>query len=397
MDNISEKYPWISYCINLNEMSYAFWINLGQCVSKCNHIRQIPLLPEVRKELLAVYLAKGAAATTAIEGNTLGEDKALEIVKGKAKVEKSQQYQKREIENIINACNKIADTLRKNGEVRIDIETLCEFNKTILSGDIPIAEGAIPGEIRKHPVTVGNTYRAPDAQDVPFLLKKFCEWIEKFDKGIEIKKPLNKQSIAIIKAIAAHLYLIWIHPFGDGNGRLARLIEFAILLKSGIPSIAAHLLSNHYNSTRSLYYLNLQKAKTENPTSTFFQYAIEGFQDNLKATIDTIIDQIISISWQQYIYEKFREMPPSDPAKRQRDVLIEISKEYFNKKRALTHEEIINVVAKVYVKYGKTGKSYTRDIRNLIKNKLLEQSGPDINPKLRPKLRPIFQRLPFSK
>ena len=64
-----------------------------------------------------------------------------------------------------------------------------------------------------------------------------------------MENPIGEQSIAILRAITAHLYLIWIHPFGDGNGRLARLVEFTILLKSGIPSIAAHLLSNHYNAT----------------------------------------------------------------------------------------------------------------------------------------------------
>lgn len=57
---------------------------------------------------------------------------------------------------------------------------------------------------------------------------------------------------AIFKAVVAHLYLAWIHPVGDGNGRTARLVEFQILLSSGVPSPAAHLLSNHYNQTRLL-------------------------------------------------------------------------------------------------------------------------------------------------
>lgn len=36
-------------------------------------------------------------------------------------------------------------------------------------------------------------------------------------------------------AILAHLYLAWIHPFGDGNGRIARFLEFEIMLRAGIP------------------------------------------------------------------------------------------------------------------------------------------------------------------
>ncbi|MBW2661693.1 MAG: Fic family protein, partial [Deltaproteobacteria bacterium] len=36
------------------------------------------------------------------------------------------------------------------------------------------------------------------------------------------------------------------HPFGDGNGRTARLLEFEALLSSGVPAPSSQLLSNHY-------------------------------------------------------------------------------------------------------------------------------------------------------
>jgi Fic family protein len=393
MNDIIEKYPWISYKIDLRNIDYSFWFELGQCVSKCDHIKQIPLLPKIRQELHLIYLAKGAAATTAIEGNTLGEEKALAIVKGKADLADSEQYQKREIENILTVCNEIANTLSKGEDVRIDVPTLCSFNKTILSGDIPVAEGATPGEIRKHSVTIGNVYKAPDARDIQFLLDRFCEWIAKLGDEIDTESQSMRQSMAIVRAIAAHLYLAWIHPFGDGNGRLARLVEFTILLKSGIPSIAAHLLSNHYNSTRIFYYQNLKKAKLKGPASTFFPYAIKGFQENLKSVISTIIDQIMSISWQQYVYERFREMPPSDPAKRQRDVLIEISQRYYDKKEWLSLEDIQKATSSIYVKHGKTMKSFTRDFRNLMKGGFLEAGDSGF----RPDVSPILQRLPFTK
>ncbi len=393
MKEIVEKYPWISYNIDLSKMPYSFWFELGQCVSKCDHIKQIPLLPKIRGELHLIYLAKGVAATTAIEGNTLGEEQALDIIKGKSDIGDSQQYQKREIQNILRACNEITDTLRKGEDIEIDVETLCEFNKIILSGDIPIADGAVPGEIRKHSIVVGNVYKGPDAQDVPFLLGRFCKWITELGSETETESPIGNQAMAIVRAVAAHLYLIWIHPFGDGNGRLARLIEFTILLKSGIPSIASHLLSNHYNSTRTLYYQNLKKAKTEGPSLTFFQYAVKGFRDNLRTVIKTIIDQIQFISWQQYVYERFREMPPSDSAKRQRDVLIEISQKHYDKREGLSLDEISKIAAPVYVKYGKTSKSFTRDFNILVKSGFLEQSKSGFVPKFAP----ILQRLPFSK
>ncbi len=388
MQKILNKYPWISYKIDLSKMPHSFWFDLGQCVSKCEHIRQIPLLPEVGKRLHLIYLAKGVAATTAIEGNTLGEQKALEIIEGKAEIKDTEKYQKREIENILEACNSIAQGIGKGDSVDINEELLCNFNKIILSGGVSVTEGAVPGELRKHSIVVGNVYRGPDAQDVPFLLNKFCEWINNLGGELE-EKNINKQSLAIIKAITAHLYLIWIHPFGDGNGRLARLIEFAILLQSGISSVAAHLLSNHYNSTRALYYKKLRQIKIENSVSSFFEYAVKGFQDNLKEVINILINQIIHISWLQYVYEKFRETPH----KRRRDLLVEISKKYYEKGEVLSLDEIWKVAAPVYVTSGKTQKSFTRDFNALIKSDYIEK----IDAKYKPKIGPILQRLPFSK
>jgi hypothetical protein len=70
---------------------------LGECQSKCEHIRDAPILPDTAKELFQLYLAKGVVATTAIEGNTITEKEALEHIKGKLRLPPSREYQGREI------------------------------------------------------------------------------------------------------------------------------------------------------------------------------------------------------------------------------------------------------------------------------------------------------------
>ncbi|CED92167.1 Fido domain [Actinomyces succiniciruminis] len=65
--------------------------------------------------------------------------------------------------------------------------------------------------------------------------------------------------MAFILATLAHLHLTWIHPFGDGNGRMSRLLEFELLIRAGVPVPAAHLLSDHYNKTRDMYYSILEQ------------------------------------------------------------------------------------------------------------------------------------------
>ncbi|NJN71060.1 MAG: hypothetical protein HC801_12855, partial [Nitrospira sp.] len=83
------------------------------------------------------------------------------------------------------------------------------------------------------------------------LFDRFCEWLKKefcFDSGSQSFED------AVIQAIVTHVYLEWIHPFGDGNGRTGRLLEFYILLRAGNPDISSHILSNFYNETRAEYY-----------------------------------------------------------------------------------------------------------------------------------------------
>ena len=104
----------------------------------------------------------------------------------------------------------------------------------------------------------------------------------------------------------AHLYIAWIHPFGDGNGRTARLVEYLTLVNSGIPSPAAHLLSNHYNETRSEYYRQLDRStRSREGAIDFALYALQGFVDGLTAQIETIREQILDVTWTNYVHEQF--------------------------------------------------------------------------------------------
>ena len=120
-----------------------------------------------------------------------------------------------------------------------------------------------------------------------------------------------------VKAIIAHIYFVWIHPFGDGNGRTARLIEFQILLEAGIPTSAAHLLSNFYNQTRTEYYRQLDKtSKTKGDISDFIRYAIKGYVDELRDQLNIIRMQQWDIVWRNYVHDSLIETTIS------RDILL---------------------------------------------------------------------------
>lgn len=91
----------------------------------------------------------------------------------------------------------------------------------------------VPGGLREHDVEVGN-HVAPNPGAIPHFLERF----ENIYSGLGVSET-------ILATAAAHHRLLWIHPFLDGNGRVARLMSYATLLQTldtgGIWSIARGL------------------------------------------------------------------------------------------------------------------------------------------------------------
>ena len=90
----------------------------------------------------------------------------------------------------------------------------------------PSAPSGRPRGLRTRGVTVGR-HVPPAAEDLPAFLSRF----EQAYASARLTKP--RQAVAVA---AAHHRLLWIHPFLDGNGRVARLMSHAMLLDLGVGS-----------------------------------------------------------------------------------------------------------------------------------------------------------------
>jgi Fic family protein len=265
-------------------------------------------------------LAKGALATTAIEGNTLSEHEVLQVLKGDLKLPPSREYLKQEIDNIVGALNGIWEQVGSKTLPALTVGELEHFNKLVLDG-LTVEEGIVPGRIRTHEVGVAR-YRGAPPEDCRYLLERLTTWLE----GQEFQTPPGMDIIwGIIRAVTAHLYMAWIHPFGDGNGRTARLVEYRLLLASGAPSPAVHLLSNHYNLTRSEYYRQLERASASGGDYVpFFEYAVRGFLDGLREQIAEIRKFQLDVIWRNYVHEAFGDRK-TEVEKRRRDLVLALS------------------------------------------------------------------------
>lgn len=329
-------------------------------------ICETPILPQYHAELLNVSLIKGAQATTAIEGNTLSEEE-IELVRDGGDLPQSKEYQQIEVKNILNAFNKLlGDVVDGGKEAIVSPELIKEFHR-LVGKDLGVHLDASPGKFREDNRVVG-TYRCPDYEDVPGLIDVFCDWLREefhFEKGQSFHEVL-------IQAIVAHVYLEWIHPFGDGNGRTGRLLEFYILMRGGNPSIASHILSNHYNLTRPEYYRQLEMANKKRDLTSFLEYALVGLRDGLASTLSKIQRSQRDITWQKLIYDKFDERKMSSGGistfKRQRKLVLS-----FPTDKDLLLEEALLITPELALEYGRLNKiTLKRDLKVLIEMELMK-------------------------
>ena len=367
MRTYETTHPWLDFTLDARKLDHTAWLLLGEAVSKIEHIAGVPLDPDAAQRLHAVYLAKGALATTAIEGNTLTEKEVRAHLEGHLQLPPSRQYLTREIDNIVAACNDIGAGIIRGDLDPITVDEIHGYNRLVLR-DLPLQEDVVPGELRTHSVVVGR-YRGAPAEDCEFLLGKFCDWLNEleFPEGLE-------QPYSILAAIAAHLYFVWIHPFGDGNGRTARLIEFRFLLQAGFPTPAAHLLSNFYNLTRTEYYRQLDAAsRSGGKTDGFISYAVHGLVDQLREQLAVIRLMQWDTTWRNYVYQSFGKGSPTHL--RRRRLVLELSK-IPDDRGWVRSSEIPELSPRLAREYSsKTPKTLSRDINAVVDMGLVERDG----------------------
>lgn len=122
--------------------------------------------------------------------------------------------------------------------------------------------------------TIGIHVGAP-AHKLPLLMDRYFQFI-------------NGQRLlslpAIIHALVAHFFITTIHPFGDGNGRVSRLVSAGILFQRGYNGHGFYALSNHFYQNELRYHAILfQQQQEPCPNLTeFVAFGMEGLAAELQ-------------------------------------------------------------------------------------------------------------------
>jgi len=141
-----------------------------------------------------------------------------------------------------------------------------------------------PGDLRTFNVDIA-AHTPPDHADLHACLARFAEVYG------DSRLPATESLVAIA---ASHHRLAWIHPFGDGNGRVARLYSHACLIRQGVDGAGLWTLSRGLARFRDRYYERLAAADRSrtNDYDGRGNLTAAGLADFCVFFLETVLDQI---------------------------------------------------------------------------------------------------------
>jgi len=187
--------------------------------------------------------------TTRIEGNTASDVEVEALLEGAGRSSVSDR-EAREIIGIRDALNLIDELAPTT--TPMDEAAIREIHRRVMWSQSPLLT---PGEYRRgenRVVDVGGepVFSTPPSGDVPDLMRQLGAWL----------MTAAEQYAPPIAAALAHLELVAIHPFNDGNGRTARALSRLILLRHGYALDGLVSLDAQLDIDRGAYFTAIREA-----------------------------------------------------------------------------------------------------------------------------------------
>lgn len=113
-----------------------------------------------------------------------------------------------------------------------------------------------PGLWRTGPIGVTGAdgsleYRGPDGEQVVALMAEVVDWLASGDLEVNV----------VVRAAMAHLHVISVHPFRDGNGRVSRIVQSLVLAREGLSSPEFFSIEEYLGTHTREYYAALREAQ----------------------------------------------------------------------------------------------------------------------------------------
>ncbi len=332
----------------------AFESQLTDLIIDLDYLRRKPLggttHPKVFFQLKHIFHTLESIGSARIEGN---RTTIAEYIETKLDDDVNVSSGIQEIKNIEKAMSFVEENIAENS---INTLFISELHKMIVAG-LPVppnGEGDhTPGIYRKTDLRINKSEHVPPEA---FRVNGYMDELFTFINRADAPK------YDLLKAAIAHHRFVWIHPYGNGNGRTVRLFTYAMLVKTGFNLNVGRIINPTavFCSNRNDYYENLSKADSGKRQGIldWCEYVLRGLRDE--------IEKIDKLSDYDYLKREIL-MPTLNHALERRyvtDVEVKILKKVIDN-QVMQANDIKDLF------HGKHDSEISRQIKKLIEKKML--------------------------
>ncbi|MBT3278024.1 MAG: Fic family protein [Phycisphaerales bacterium] len=312
---------------------------------------------ELRTEASVVALTSEVVKSSAIEGERLDTAEVRSSIALKLGLNASGlPTPGRQVEGIVEM---MLDATQ-NYDLSLTEERLFGWHAALFptgrNGMHPITVGAWRDDVRgpmqvvSGPVSKERVhFQAPTAAQLEVEMGKFLEW---FNGPCEIDP--------VLRAAVAHLWFVTIHPFDDGNGRIARAVADMALSRADGSKERFYSMSTGIEAERKEYYIQLESAQRGSLDITSW---LAWFLGCLDRAIDAADTMLASVLLKAKLWQKINIKPVND---RQRKVI----------NRMLEHDWEGNLKSSKYARLAKCSPDTAlRDIKELLERGVLTKTA----------------------
>ena len=270
--------------------------NIGSIEASKEIIANAPLLPYYEKEFQKDAIVRSVHYGTHIEGNELNLSEAEKVLEGVEVVARDRDIQ--EVINYRKVMQFIDELNVSESELKATEDLIKKLHKLTVD---KILESEKCGTFRTTQVVVKNSqtgevsFRPPMSVAVPFQIKDLVSFINR-----------ENDIHPVLKSGIVHYELVRIHPFLDGNGRVARALSTLILYQEDYDIRKFFSLEEYFDSDSNAYYEALQSvSKNDGDLTNWLEY----FSLGLSIELSKIKNKVENISIDAKLKEKLGGKP----------------------------------------------------------------------------------------
>ncbi len=266
----------------LRIVSPSFDSPLTDTLMELNHLRRQRLggttAPWMFFQLKNIFHILESVGSARIEGNRTTISEYIEQ-KINNNERSSEQYS--EIANVESAMDFIEESISEGTEITHHF--IRELHHLAVDG-LTDEGDKTPGSYRKWDVKISKSAHLPPKEyAVQAYMDELVDFINRDDPG----------KYDLLKTAIAHHRFTWVHPFGNGNGRVVRLLTYAMLIKYGFNVKDGKLLNPTavFCNDRDLYYEKLSEADlgTDESLLSWSDYVLKGVLEEV-SKVNKLLD-----------------------------------------------------------------------------------------------------------